>query len=488
VSQWVFSARNEGFNYVESDYFFFLDADDWVEDTYVEKLSKVLDENDNISVVYPDMLYFNNKGDEKQFNQPEFSAKELSIYNFIAYSSMQRSKSFDKIDGFSDYMNDCRNHLTEWELWLSYVKAGYGIKRFPSPLFHYFHDDATDQMSSGYERSRDDMQLELALSLSDDHNEIQMIGDKKRIVLVCQGKDYISPSNMGFELMQVYQPLLEFGDVFAFQYDVEMKHYGQAMTQDRLKSFIDLIDPTYVFHFSYRDSISLSTWNEITKKYCTICFHSDEWRYNEFCKEYEKAFRYAVTTYPSVYEQMDHKGKILSQWGANQFYFKPIIDQNLLCSNIPAEKTIDVSFVGQKHTNRAELFNNTGVECYGSGWDSGFVDFKDVGKIIASSKISISPSMGVRGRQLKLRPFEITASNTLCLCETMPGIENYFIPDKEIVLFDTKEELKEKIEYYLNPENKGEREAIAAAGYNRTLQEHLWKHRFEDIFKIIEEG
>ena len=382
-------------------------------------------------------------------------------------------------------MNDCRNHLTEWALWLDYVKAGFGIKRFPSPLFHYFHDDSADQMSSGYERSRDDMQLELALHLSDNHNEILMTGKKKRIVLVCQGKDYLDHSKVGFELMTWYKPLEEFGDVFVFQYDVEMKHYGKSAMQDRLRAFVNLIKPDYVFHPTYKADVLPIIWAELSAFYNTIAWNSDDdRRYDDFTRDYCRNFKYSITTYEHIYNRMTHQGRILSQWGANQFYFKPIIDTKLLQSNTWKAKTIDVSFVGQRHTNRLDMLGGLPIEKYGSGWDSGFVDFKEVGKIIASSKISIAPSMGVAGRQLKLRPFEITACGTLCLCELMSGIEEYFVPDKEIVLFDTKEELKEKIQYYL--EHNEERKAIAQAGYQRTIKDHLWSNRLKAIFKIID--
>lgn len=473
-SKWVFSARNEGFKRVNTDYFFFLDHDDFVSDTYVEKCVNILDKNSTISIVYPDIVYFDDKGNEKIFNQPEFQAQLLAQSNFIAYCSMQRTKVFKELGGFSEYMNDCRNHLTEWELWFRYVKAGSGFVRLPQPLFHYFHDASSAQMSSGYERSRNNQSLELALSLSDDPTEIQMTGTNKRIVLVCQGKDYLARDKVGFELMQVYKPLEEFGDVYTFQYDVEMKHYGKSMMNERLIAFINLISPDYVFHFSYKADILPRTWIEITENYCTIVWHSDEWRYDEFCKDYEKAFRFAVTTYPSVYEKMQHPGKMLSQWAANTFYFNP------------SEKTIDVSFVGQANQNRKEFLDNLDIDCYGLGWSNSFIDFKEMVTILGKSKISISPSMGVKGRQLKLRPFEVTACNTLCICENMPGIENYFIPDKEIVLFDTKEELKEKIEYYL--EHDKERIAIAQAGYNRTRNEHLWSHRLNKIFSEVDKN
>jgi spore maturation protein CgeB len=486
-SKWVFSARNEGFKRVDTDYFFFLDADDWVTPDYVKDMVDILDDNSGISIVYPDMIYFDDNGDTKQFNQPEFNPQLLTQQNFISYSSMQRTEAFRHVGQFSDYLNDTRNHLTEWALWLRYVQMGYGFKRLAKPLFHYYHSSTSDQMSVGYERSRDDMSLELALLISDyDYTSIKMHGDKKKIVLVIQGKDYCDRSKVGFELMQVYKPLEEFGDVYAFQYDVEMIHFGRTEMQERLKKFIDTVEPDYVFHFTYKADILPATWKEISDKYCTIAFNSDDdRRYEEFTKAYTEPFKYVVTTYPHVYALMSHHGRILSSWGANQFYFKPIIDRKLLQSNMLKEKTIDVSFVGQKYGDREELISDLDIELYGNGWPNGFVDFKEMAKIIASSKISINFSKGADGnKQIKLRPFEICACNTLCMCEYVEGMEEYYTDGKEIIFFADRSELVEKVNYYLNHEVR--RKAIAQAGYDRTVNNHLWSNRFGAIFEQIE--
>jgi len=478
-SKWVFSTRNEGFSHVNTDYFFFLDADDFIEPTYVEKAVQILDKNSAIAVVYPDIVYFDNKGNEKVFNQPEFQAQLLAQSNFIAYSSMQRTSVFKELGGFSEYMNDCRNHLTEWELWFRYAKAGSGFVRLPEPLFHYFHDGNSAQMSVGQERSRDDQSLELALTMADNPMEIQMTGNNKRIVLVCQGKDYLARDKVGFELMQVYKPLEKFGNVYVFQYDVEMKYYGREMMQERLKVFIELISPDYVFHFSYKADIYPAIWDEISRQYCTILFNSDDdRRFLEFTKDYGKAFRYSITTYPLIYEQMNHPGRILSQWACNEHYF------------YQREKDIDVSFCGQNYGGRTEFLDGLNVKCYGGGWSkNSFLDFPAMASVLGRSKISINFSKGGDGgSQLKLRPFEICGSGALCLCEYVKGIEDYYDIGTEIITFETKEELAKLIKYYLvHPDYQDELMRIAQAGYNRTIQNHLWKHRFEKIFSFVDE-
>ena len=165
---------------------------------------------------------------------------------------------------------------------------------------------------------------------------------------------------------------------------------------------------------------------------------------------------------------------ILSQWAANPFYFK----------DYALEKDIDVSFCGQAYGDRMEWMDGIDVERYGKGQSKGMVEFKELAKIYNRSKMCINFSKGADGRmQIKCRPFEVTASKSLLLCEYVEGIEDYFEIDKEIVCFKTKDELKKKIAYYL--EHDDEREAITQAGYERAHQDHTWKNRFEAIFEEI---
>lgn len=474
-SRWVFLARNEGLKYLKSDYFFFLDADDWVDPTYAEKLSEVLDLYPSVNIVYPDMVYFNDASNEQIFQVPEFDPQILVGRNFIAYAAMQRVNKFRQLGGYSGYLNNCRNHLTEWEFWLQCFKNGYGFKHIALPLFHYYKSGDTDQMSGDYEISRESMQLQMVMEVADAHS-ITVNQNKPKILLVCQGRDYLDGSKVGFEIMTWAKPLEMNGkyEVFIFQYDVEEVYFEKAGMIERLHHLIELIQPAYIFHPSYKDNIPVEVWKEISEKWNTICFNSDDnRRYESYSKEYNSGFRWAVTTYPEIYDRMDHPGKVLSQWGVNTHYL------------YPREKTIDVSFCGQAYGDRKDWLKDLNVACYGKGWSKdSFVDFKRMAEIIGKSRISINFSSGADGaKQLKLRPFEVCGSNTLCLCESVDGIENWYEPGKEMVLFSTKDELRELIAYYL--EHEDERKAIAQAGYERTLLEHTWFHRFDKIFEEI---
>ncbi len=61
------------------------------------------------------------------------------------------------------------------------------------------------------------------------------------------------------------------------------------------------------------------------------------------------------------------------------------------------------------------------------------------------------------------------------------GIDRYYDVGTEIVCFGSKRDLVEKIRYYLSHEE--EREAIARRGYERTLRDHTYEQRFNQIFE-----
>jgi len=65
------------------------------------------------------------------------------------------------------------------------------------------------------------------------------------------------------------------------------------------------------------------------------------------------------------------------------------------------------------------------------------------------------------------------------------GMETMFEPGKELVTFQTPDEMVDKIRHYL--EHEGERAAIAAAARERVLAEHTYQHRFERIFDLLAE-
>jgi len=83
--------------------------------------------------------------------------------------------------------------------------------------------------------------------------------------------------------------------------------------------------------------------------------------------------------------------------------------------------------------------------------------------------------------QVRLRDFEVPMSGGFYMVEHMEELEEFFDIGKEIVCYNSEEDLADKIKYYLKHDD--ERERIRKAGYERCVRDHSWHKRFQMAFR-----
>ena len=66
------------------------------------------------------------------------------------------------------------------------------------------------------------------------------------------------------------------------------------------------------------------------------------------------------------------------------------------------------------------------------------------------------------------------------------NLSDYYTPGEQIVTFDNANDLVDKVRYYLSHEQ--ERKRIADAGRLRTLAEHTYEQRFNEIFNLMQQS
>ncbi len=88
---------------------------------------------------------------------------------------------------------------------------------------------------------------------------------------------------------------------------------------------------------------------------------------------------------------------------------------------------------------------------------------------------------GERILQVRLRDFEVPMSGGFYMVEYMEELEEFFHIGKEIICYNSKEDLADKIKYYLKHDD--ERERVRKAGFERCLRDHSWHKRFQTAFK-----
>jgi hypothetical protein len=85
---------------------------------------------------------------------------------------------------------------------------------------------------------------------------------------------------------------------------------------------------------------------------------------------------------------------------------------------------------------------------------------------------------------VRLRDFEAPMCRTCYVTGHTDEIEEFYEPDKEVVIYKTPEELVDKTKFYLaNPDAA---EKVREAGFQRARRDHAWTNRFEELFRKID--
>lgn len=80
-----------------------------------------------------------------------------------------------------------------------------------------------------------------------------------------------------------------------------------------------------------------------------------------------------------------------------------------------------------------------------------------------------------------LRTFAIAAAGACQLVDERPGIGCFYEPGREVVTYSGPDDLRKKVNYYLDHED--ERWSVARAGWERTLAEHTFAHRLAVVLE-----
>ena len=83
-----------------------------------------------------------------------------------------------------------------------------------------------------------------------------------------------------------------------------------------------------------------------------------------------------------------------------------------------------------------------------------------------------------------LRLFEATGAGTLLLTDSKRNLHELFDPGREVVVYHNPDDCVELARSYL--EHEGERNAIAKAGQRRTLRDHTYRLRMQELAALFE--
>lgn len=218
----------------------------------------------------------------------------------------------------------------------------------------------------------------------------------------------------------------------------------------------------------------------------------DSWKYEQCSRHIARPFHIYATTYPDALLKSKVDGYsnfVLTQWGA---------DAERMLEPMPAaDCRYKVTFVGSAFGNRRDLVKRLEqqgitVDCFGYGWPNGPVSVSQMRTIIRETVISLNfGDSGIhlqgaklgRNRQIKARNFEVPGYGGFLLTETLESLQDFYTLGSEAVIYEGMDDLVRKIRYYL--EHPAERDAIAFAGYRRTVREHTYDVRFSALLEAV---
>ena len=123
-------ARNFGISKARGKYILPLDADDMIEPTFLEKAVKILETEQDISIVYCDVVHFG--AESRIYPSCNWNALLEVNMNYLVSSSLYRKIVWDKVGGYKSNIG-----YEDWEFWVNAIEKGFKGKRIPEVLYLY---------------------------------------------------------------------------------------------------------------------------------------------------------------------------------------------------------------------------------------------------------------------------------------------------------------------------------------------------------------
>ena len=169
--------------------------------------------------------------------------------------------------------------------------------------------------------------------------------------------------------------------------------------------------------------------------------------------------------------------------GTNEEFFHPVAGR--------AELECDVLVIGRAHADRIEpvrrLCERFNTHIYGEGWEPhglpsrGTLFEESLLAALNSARVSVVFGRTPAGHPIvKVAVFDFMAGGALVATERIPELEACFEPGREIIAFNSTDELIAQVQYYL--EHPDRARAVREAGRRRILADYTWRNIWRRIF------
>ena len=129
-------ANQLGIEIARGQYICFVNADDIIAPTYLERCVTAIESEYKIAIAYTDSHQFGN-GKDNDVYFADYNLPTLQKSNFILGSALFRREAYFKVGGFDTTLTG----MEDYDLWLSMCENGWDAKHVSEALYHYRSHD-----------------------------------------------------------------------------------------------------------------------------------------------------------------------------------------------------------------------------------------------------------------------------------------------------------------------------------------------------------
>ncbi len=131
-----------------------------------------------------------------------------------------------------------------------------------------------------------------------------------------------------------------------------------------------------------------------------------------------------------------------------------------------------------------KLYSGKSTAQYPEVNNMGMVDYyREAPVVYKNSKINLNISRRSIQSGIPQRVFDIMGCGGFLLTNYQADFMEHFIPGEDFVYYENRQDLTEKVAYYLSREE--ERKQIALSGYEKVKQFHTYRHRVAKMLQVI---
>lgn len=135
-----------------------------------------------------------------------------------------------------------------------------------------------------------------------------------------------------------------------------------------------------------------------------------------------------------------------------------------------------ISWVDEVASRYPQQFHHVLRGCHG----------RELAEIIAGKAIVLAPDSPVMHKYWSNRVYMMLGFGACLIHPRCGGLLEHYLGGEEILYYTDRDSMYALIDHYLDPASAAERQRISEAGLQRTLREHLYRHRCQQLLSVVQ--